>query len=318
TRHAVGVASGTDALELSLRACGIGPGDEVVTVSHTAVATVTAVERAGANPVLVDIDPATFTLAPEAFEHALTPRTRAVIVVHLYGQPADLDSISAIARRRGIRVIEDCAQSHGATCSGHKVGSLGDLGAFSFYPTKNLGALGDAGAVVTNDPSLAERIRELRQYGWRSRYISQTTGINSRLDELQAAILRVKLRHLDPENERRRRLAMVYLKELAGSGLRLPVIVPNRTHVFHQFVVRHPRRDVLRDFLRTREIHTLIHYPVPVHLQPAYAGRIKVAGSLRASEEAASSVLSLPLYPELEEEKVSTVIRELQAWSPPA
>jgi dTDP-4-amino-4,6-dideoxygalactose transaminase len=309
--HAVGVGSGTAALHLALAACGVGAGDEVVTVPHTAVATVVAIELAGARPVLVDIDPTRYTLDPERLEAAITARTRAVIPVHLYGCPADLDPIVEIARRHNLFVVEDCAQAHGAAYRGRPVGSWGHVAAFSFYPTKNLGACGDGGMVVTDDAELAERVRLLRQYGWRERYVSSSIGgvhgLNSRLDELQAAILRVKLRHLGEWNERRRRLARLYSERLAGSGVTLPCEPENTVHVYHLYVVRHPRRDALRAFLREQDVGSLIHYPVPVHLQPAYRGLGYEAGALPAAEAAAREVLSLPLYPELREEEVATV-----------
>ncbi|MBC7227095.1 MAG: DegT/DnrJ/EryC1/StrS family aminotransferase [Thermoflexales bacterium] len=308
--HAVGVASGTDALYLALRACGIGPGDKVITVSHTAVATVAAVELAGARPVLVDVDPRRYTMDPAKVEERITPRTRAVLPVHLYGCPADLAPLLEIARRHGLFLIEDCAQAHGARYRGRPVGSWGDVAAFSFYPTKNLGAFGDGGAVVTNDPALAERVRLLREYGWAQRYVSHIRGTNSRLDELQAAVLRVKLRHLESWNERRRQIAALYaeyLTELAGQGLVLPGEPEDSWHVYHLYVVRHPRRDALQAFLRERGIGTLVHYPVPVHLQPAYADLGYPAGSLPVSETLAREVLSLPMYPELTDEEVRQV-----------
>jgi dTDP-4-amino-4,6-dideoxygalactose transaminase len=305
--HAVGVGSGTDALHLALAACGVGSGDEVITVSHTAVATVAAIELAGARPVLVDIDPTCYTLDPDRLEAAITSRTRAVIPVHLYGCPADLGPVVEIARRHDLLVVEDCAQAHGALYRGQRVGSLGHIAAFSFYPTKNLGACGDGGMVVTDDPGLAERARLLRQYGWRERYVSSTKGLNSRLDELQAAILRVKLRHLEEWTQRRRSLARLYDEQLAGSGVATPREPEGTTHVYHLYVVRHPRRDELRAFLREQGVGSLIHYPVPVHLQPAYRDLGYEAGALPATEAAAREVLSLPLYPELRDEEVAAV-----------
>jgi len=305
--YAVGVASGTDALHLALRACGVGSGDEVITVAHTAVATVAAVELAGARPVLVDIDPAHYTLDPARLESVLTPRTRAVIPVHLYGCPADLSPIRDWADRHGVWVIEDCAQAHGAWYQGRRVGAWGHLATFSFYPTKNLGAFGDGGAVVTDDPVLAGRLRELREYGWRERYISADRGFNSRLDELQAAILNVKLRYLDQDNEKRRKLADIYNAMLRESDLILPVEPPRSTHVYHLYVVRSKRRDALRAWLYEQGIGTAIHYPQPVHLQPAYADLGYSVGSLPATEWVAGQVLSLPLYPELEEVQVQRI-----------
>jgi dTDP-4-amino-4,6-dideoxygalactose transaminase len=310
--HVVGVASGTDALVLALRAAGVGPGDEVITASHTAVATVMAVELAGATPVLVDIDSATCTIDPAAVEAALSPRTRALLPVHLYGHPATMAPLRDIASRRGLKLIEDAAQAHGAMLDGRRAGGLGDVAAFSFYPTKNLAAIGDGGAVVTADAGIAERARRLREYGWKERYVSEVTGWNSRLDELQAAILRVRLRHLDEDNAKRAALAALYAEGLAGSaaeiGITLPVTRPGCRHAWHQFVVRHPGRDALREELRARGIGTLVHYPVPVHLQPAYRGRLRAPGGLARSEEAAATVMSLPIYPELAHERGRRVI----------
>jgi len=322
--HAVGVASGTDALHLALRACRVGPGDAVLTVSHTAVATVAAVELAGATPVLVDIDPANFTIDCDALEQAACQDwgvpLRAIIVVHLYGHPVDMPAVMDIAARYGLLVIEDCAQSHGASLSGRKTGSWGHLAAFSFYPTKNLAALGDGGAVVTNDSALAERVRSLREYGWRERYVSGEPGMNSRLDELQAAILRVKLSYLDGENERRRQLAEAYGRALEGTGLILPRSADS-VHAWHQYVIRAPERDALRAFLRGHGVGTLIHYPLPVHLQPAYRGKVRHA-MLARTEQVVQEILSLPMYPELSLDNLKTVaelmVARASAGSPPA
>lgn len=313
--HGIGVGSGTEALHLALTACGIGAGDEVITVSHTAVATVAAIELSGAAPVLVDIDPATYTLDPERVQEAITPRTKAIIPVHLYGQPADMPAILAIARQRGLRVVEDCAQSHGAGCAGRRTGAWGDAAAFSFYPTKNLGALGDGGMVVTDDPGVAERVRLLRQYGWRDRYVSATPGWNSRLDELQAAILRVKLPHLDADNRKRRGRAAQYAALLRETGLGLPRSREEADHVYHLYVVRSPGRDALRAHLAAAGIGTAIHYPVPVHLQPAYRKLRGHADSLPESERAASEVLSLPMFPELTESQIEAVAAAAASWA---
>jgi dTDP-3-amino-3,4,6-trideoxy-alpha-D-glucose transaminase len=304
--HAVGVASGTDALELAVRAAGIGFGNEVITASHTAVATVCAVERAGARPVLVDIDPATCTLDTAAVEAAVTPRTRAVLPVHVYGQPADLPALVTIARRHGLCLIEDCAQAHGARHVGKLVGTFGDLAAFGFYPTKNLGAFGGAGAVLTSDSRLAQRLRRLRNYGQTQRYHHAERGLNSRLDEVQAALLRLRLGRLDEHNAERRRLAARYCAGLRGIE---PQQADDRLihHVYHLFVVRHPVRDRLRERLHGLGIETLVHYPVPVHLQPAYADLGYPPGSLPATERAARTVLSLPLYVGLGEKGVDRV-----------
>jgi dTDP-4-amino-4,6-dideoxygalactose transaminase len=312
--HAVGVGSGTEALHLALRACGIGQGDEVITVSHTAVATVSAIELAGATPVLVDIEPDFYTLDPASLEAAITPRTKAIIPVHLYGQPADLEPIMEIARRHEVRVIEDCAQAHGAKYKGRRVGSYGDMACFSFYPTKNLGALGDGGMVVTSNQELAERAFLLRQYGWADRYVSSITGWNSRLDELQAAILRVKLPHLDSDNASRKRLANTYDETLSALGLTLPRERPSTEHVYHLYVIRSSERDELQSFLKSRGVGALIHYPVPVHLQPAYQSRLSGSDKLPETERAAREVLSLPIYPELDDSQLQKVIGDVQAF----
>jgi dTDP-4-amino-4,6-dideoxygalactose transaminase len=306
--HVVGVASGTDALHLALRACGIGADDEVVTVSLTAVATVAAIELAGATVGLVDIDPATFTINPRQLEAAITPRTKAVVPVHLYGRPAAMPAILEIVRRHNLRVVEDCAQSHG-----HATSRDGHAAAYSFYPTKNLGALGDAGAVATNDDAVADRIRLLREYGWRERHVSQIPGANSRLDELQAAVLLAKLRFLDVENERRRQIARIYDSVLAGTGLTLPQ--PTTDHVYHQYVIRCDRRDDLRAFLKSQGVGTLIHYPHPIHLQPAYKDRVTIGpGGLAHTEEACGEILSLPMYPELTDQQVARVAEMIAGW----
>ncbi|MGV8081445.1 MAG: DegT/DnrJ/EryC1/StrS family aminotransferase [Syntrophales bacterium] len=307
--HGVGVGSGTEALHLALVACGIGDGDEVITVSHTAVATVAAIELTGARPVLVDIDPERFTLDPTRLLKALSVRTRAVIPVHLYGQPADMDALLDLRRQFGFRIIEDCSQAHGAMHGDRRVGSFGDMGCFSFYPTKNLGALGDGGMVVTSDGELAGRAASLREYGWVERYVSSRRGWNTRLDELQAAILRVKLPHLDRNNARRFAIARAYTDGLAGTPLRCPGIASGTSHVFHLYVVRATDRNRLLDHLQNEGIGALIHYPVPVHLQPAYAGRLCPGGDgLEETEMAAGEVLSLPLYPELEQAQIDRVI----------
>lgn len=322
--RAVGVATGTDALTLALRASGVGPGDAVVTVSHTAVATVAAIELAGAVPVLVDVDPDDLTMDPErvdaavrALERSTRPgRLRAVVPVALYGQPPDLPAICAIAARHGLAVVEDCAQAHGAAVDGRAAGRWGRAAAFSFYPTKNLGAVGDAGAVVTDDPALAERVRALRQYGWRDAPVSHELGVNSRLDELQAAVLRVKLRHLEAATARRERLAAIYAARLAGTGLALPPRHAGRRHVFHQYVIRTPRRDALRAFLHGHGVETQVHYPVPVHLHPAYAGRVVVGpGGLDRTERACREVVSLPIHPELTAADIERVADLIVAWT---
>jgi len=309
-----GVGSGTEALHLALLACGVGEGCEVITVSHTAVATIAAIELSGAIPVLVDIDLDTYTINPHQIEEAITKRTSAIIPVHLYGHPTDMESITTIARRHKLLVIEDCAQSHGAAIKGRRTGTWGDIAAFSFYPTKNLGAMGDGGMVVTDDPELAERVRLLREYGWRQRYVSELSGLNSRLDELQAAILRVKLRYLDEENRKRCALAATYDEILSATNLNLPTCAANATHVYHQYVVRSKRRDALKEFLQKKGISTLIHYPVPVHKQAAYRGRLRCVGSLANTERIVKEILSLPIYPELTPDKVRYVAQAILSW----
>ena len=318
-RHAIGVGSGTDAIELALRASNIGAGDLVFTVSHTAVATVAAIERAGATAVLVDVEPGTYTMAPHELSRALRMtrpgRPAAVLPVHIYGQPAELSELAEIARVHDLRLIEDCAQSHGALYCGKPTGSFGDVACFSFYPTKNLGALGDGGMVVTSDPALAVALREIREYGWRDRYVSARIGINSRLDAIQAAILGVKLRTLTADNARRQTIAARYDAGLAGLPLAVPVRRPNATHVFHQYVIRLAERDALRNRLRASGVGTGIHYPVPVHRQPAYSGRLTCGPSgLGVTERAASQILSLPIYPQLMDEAVDRVIAEIRAF----
>lgn len=296
-QHAVGVANGTDAIQLALRAAGIGPGDEVITVAHTAVATVCAIEQAGAIPVMVDIDPATYTMSPGAAEAAITPRTRVLLPVHLYGHPSDLSALQAIADRHHLLLIEDCAQAHGARLNNRLVGSWGHLASFSFYPTKNLGAYGDGGAVICNDPAYAERLKRLRNYGQTTRYVHQERGINSRLDEMQAAVLAVKLRHLDAHNTERRMLAEVYQTTLRDqSQVILPRARDNADHVYHLYVVRVPQRDVVMQSLKEHGVDTLIHYPIPVHRQTAYASLGYAEGSLPVTEQIAREIISLPMY----------------------
>jgi dTDP-4-amino-4,6-dideoxygalactose transaminase len=315
--NGIGVASGTDAIEIALRACGIGSGDLVFSVSHTAVATIAAIERAGATPVLVDVEPGTYTMAPRELLRVLRAppigRPAAVLPVHIYGQPADLPSLAEIAREFGLRLIEDCAQSHGALHRGKPAGSFGDIGCFSFYPTKNLGALGDGGMVVTNDPALAAALREIREYGWRERYVSASAGINSRLDPIQAAVLGVKLGSLMAGNARREAVAERYDAGLAGLPLAVPTRRSQATHAFHQYVIRLAERDRLREALRAAGIGSGIHYPVPVHQQPAYKGRLAHGPSgLGVTERAAPQILSLPIYPQLSDEAVDRVIAEIR------
>jgi dTDP-4-amino-4,6-dideoxygalactose transaminase len=317
--HGIGCASGTDALELALRACGIGEGHLVFTVSHTAVASVAAIERAGAKPVLVDIEPGGFAMDPAALDAALRDappgRPAAILPVHLYGEPADLAAIGEIARAQGLRVIEDCAQSHGAVYRRRPAGSFGDIACFSFYPTKNLGALGDAGIIATPDAALAEAAREIREYGWRERYVSARSGINTRLDPIQAAVLSVKLPRLKADNERRQAIAARYDEGLSGLPIGLPRRRADTSHVFHQYVIRGKDRDRLREHLRAGSIGTGIHYPVPVHLHPAYRSRVALGPTgLRNSEKAAGEILSLPIYPQLADDAVDRVIAEIRKF----
>lgn len=313
TPFAVGVASGTDALELSLIACGIGPGDEVVTVANAGTPTLCAIRSAGATPVLADVDPVTLTLNPASAEACLTRRTRAIVPVHLYGQCADLDAITALARRHGLRVIEDCAQAHGAAYGGRPAGSIGDTGCFSFYPTKNLGAMGDGGMVVTSDPAIATALRELRMYGESSpRHSTRPRGRNSRLDELQAAILRVKLPHLRAWNERRRAIARAYTEAFAGLPLVLPTEADERTHVYHLYVVRSAERDRLRARLAERGVGTLVHYERPVYRHEAFRDLAAASAALPDTERAVGEVLSLPLFPELSDAEVTAVIEAVR------
>jgi dTDP-4-amino-4,6-dideoxygalactose transaminase len=315
----VGVASGTDALHLAMRACGIGLGDAVVTVSHTAVATVAAIDLTGARPILVDIDPLTFTMDPSRLEDTIikfkASNIKAVIPVHIYGHPVNMKAILEIANKYQLHVIEDCAQSHGALIGGNKTGSLGHIAAFSFYPTKNLGAFGDGGAVVTKDPSLSERLLMLRQYGWRERYISEIAGLNSRLDEIQAAILRVKLPYLDRDNSKRREVAKNYNNLLTGTSLELSGELDGYRHVYHQYVVQSNKRDELKEFLKSNLVATSILYPIPVHLQKGYKDRVLVGkGGLGTTENICGRILSLPMYPELTDSQVTHVADLILEW----
>ena len=308
----VSCANGTDAIELVLRALDLTTGSLVATVSNTAVATVSAIERAGCRPFFIDIDPDTLTISPDSLDAALQKNDiRAVVAVHLFGHPAEMEAITKIASDRNIPVIEDCAQAHGAMLSGQKVGRFGIAGTFSFYPTKNLGALGDGGAVITDESWLAERIKYIRQYGWQERYISSLKGINSRLDEIQAAILRVKLKKLDAANSRRRTIAAMYTEELSSiSQLFLPVEQPNAFHVYHQYVVKTEFRNDLQVALKQHGVGTAIHYPLPIHIQPAYKTTPRV--DLHNTEVVNNQILSLPMFPELTNEEVSYVIRSIK------
>jgi len=313
-RHCVGVASGTEALQLALAALGVGPGDEVVTVANASVYETLTALAVGARPVLVDVDERTHTMDPAALAAAVTPRTKAIVPVHLYGRMADMDAVMAVAGRHGIPVVEDCAQAHGATYRGRLAGSIGACGCFSFYPTKNLGALGDGGAVVTDDDALAQKLRRLREYGWeRKYYTTEPGGLNSRLDEIQAALLSAKLPHLPAWNARRREIARMYTELLSGTGLILPEDPPDGDHVYHLYVVRLPahRRDAVRAALRERGIGTEVHYPLPAHQQPVYA-HLAPPGGLPVTERLAGEVLSLPMYPELTDDEVRAVAGALR------
>jgi dTDP-4-amino-4,6-dideoxygalactose transaminase len=313
TANAVGVANGLDALHLALRALGVNAGDEVIVPSNTYIATWLAVSHCGAIPVPVEPDPSTYNIDPDLIERAITSRTKVILPVHLYGQPANLDPILEIAHRRGLRVLEDGAQAHGARYKGQRIGGHGDIVAWSFYPGKNLGAMGDGGAITTNDSQLAERIRVLRNYGSRVKYVNEELGYNSRLDPLQAAILRVKLAHLDNWNDRRKVIAARYLDELGESDLALPYVPEWADPVWHLFVVRHQRRNTIQEQLTEAGIGTLIHYPVPPHLQQAYADMGLDSGSLPISEAIHREVLSLPIGPHLQGQQVDQIVSSLKS-----
>ena len=309
--HGVAVNSGTSALHLALLAAGVGPGDEVITVPFTFVATVAAVVYTGARPVLVDITPDTYTMDPAKIERVITRRTKAILPVHLYGQPADMDPILEIARRHKLTVIEDAAQAHGAEYKGRRVGSLGDMGCFSFYPGKNLGAYGEGGLVTTGNSDHLRTLRMLRDWGQEKKYHHVMKGYNYRMEGVQGAVLRVKLRHLDAWTEARRAYAAMYDLALAGA-VALPRVMPGARHVYHVYSIRTPQRDALQEKLAARGIATNIHYPVPVHLQPAYADRGYKAGDFPVAEQIAREVISLPLYPEMPREHVEIVARAVR------
>lgn len=311
-RHCVGVGNGLEALHLILRAYDIGSGDEVIVPANTYIATWLAVSYAGALPVPVEPDERTYNIDPTRIEAAITSRTRAIIAVHLYGQTADMDPINEIARRHGLKVIEDAAQAHGARYKGRRAGALGDAAGWSFYPGKNLGAFGDAGAVTTNDADLADRVRMLRNYGSEVKYYNKLKGFNSRLDPLQAAFLRVKLAHLDAWNERRKRCAQVYLEALHGLPLRLPFVPDDMDPIWHLFVVRTPQRDALQSHLSAQDVGTLIHYPVPPHLQQAYCELGLGKGALPITEAIHREVLSLPIGPHLSQDAQDMTIESIR------
>jgi dTDP-4-amino-4,6-dideoxygalactose transaminase len=316
--HAVGLDSGMSALELGMRAMGIGPGDEVITPAGSFIASSSAISFTGATPIWVDVDSRTYNIDPELLEAAITKRTKAIMVVHLYGQPVDMDRVLEVANRHGLPVIEDACQSHGARYKGRRTGSLGTFGAFSFYPSKNLGAYGDAGALTTNDAGLAEKVRMMRNYGQRAKYDHVFLAWNRRLDTLQAAVLRVKLPHLDAWNESRRKLASLYDELLGGTTVTLPHVRGDVEHVFHLYVIRLDGRDQVLDELGKRGIGAGIHYPVPIHLQEAYRERGFGPGSFPVTEESAKRILSLPMYPEMTEadvRRVADAVRELVSAS---
>jgi dTDP-4-amino-4,6-dideoxygalactose transaminase len=313
--HGIGVNSGTSALHLALLALGVGPGDEVITTPFTFAATAWAISYCGATPVFADIDPASYLIDPKAVEKAITPRTKAIVPVHLYGQPVDLDALLDLAKRKGLPLVEDAAQAHGATYRGRRIGSFGDAAAFSFYPSKNLGACGEAGIVLTQNAALAAKIRALREHGQTRRYYHDTIGFNYRMEGLQGCALRIKLPHLDTWVGCRQKLAALYGTLLQDGPVQLPRVLPHRTHAYHLYVVRHKNRDSLCEFLKSRGIGTSMHYPVPLHLQQAYAQLKLPKGSFPHAEAAAAECLSLPIFAELKEEQVETVATAIKQWS---
>lgn len=306
--YCVGVSNGTAALELALRALEVGPGAEVITTAHTFIATAEAISNVGAKPIFVDIDPVTYTITPAAVAAAITPVTRAILPVHLYGQSADMGGLNTVAKTHGLAVIEDAAQAHGATWQGQPTGNLADIACFSFYPGKNLGAYGDAGAVTTNDSALAETVRLLRNHGRRSKYVHDVVGANERIDTLQAAILAAKLPYLRNWTSCRQRLATRYNTLLAAANVILPTVAPGATSAWHLYVIRSPHRDALLQFLKEHGVEAGIHYPVPLHLQPAYANLGYRRGDLPVTEAVADTCLSLPLYPEMTEAQQDRVV----------
>lgn len=313
--YAIGVNSGTDSLILALRAVNVCSGDEVITASHTALGTISAIISTGAKPVLVDIDPIHYTIAPECIRNAITAKTKAVIPIHLYGQTADMDEIMKIAKEYDLKVVEDCAQSIGATYKGKRTGSIGHLGCFSFYPTKNLGAIGDGGLLVTNDPNLALRIKRLRQYGWDENRVTEEVGVNTRLDELQAAILNIKLKYLDQDNKSRRKIAEEYNKLLNGLKIVVPVERHESQHVYHQYVVKCENRNKIKNLLAEKEIFAGIHYAVPGHLHRGYAQQCVLPNNgLPVTEKIVKKILSLPIYPEMTHDQVQQVTGTLSKF----
>ncbi|MFW6116198.1 MAG: DegT/DnrJ/EryC1/StrS family aminotransferase [bacterium] len=314
-QEAVGVASGTAALHLAFQACGIGPGDEVITAAHTFFATAEAISQVGARPTFVDVDPRTYNMDPELVEEAISPRTKAILPVHLYGQPAEMESVRDIAERHSLWLIEDAAQAHGAEYHGRRCGSIGDLACFSFYPAKNLGAYGDGGMVTGNNEELLARIRRLRNHGRESKYVHQELGWGERLDALQAAILNVKLSHLEDWTKARRQHALKYTELLADCEVVTPYEAPDVRHVYHLYVIRTPKRDELRAHLKRKEIGAGVHYPVPLHRQPAYLDQGYQDLRLPVTEQLANEVLSLPMYPELTESHVMYVVEAVKEFT---
>ncbi|MBU0568832.1 DegT/DnrJ/EryC1/StrS family aminotransferase [bacterium] len=315
-KFAIGVGSGTEALHLALVACGVKSGDEVITVPNTAVPTISAISFANAKPVFVDIDPETYTIDFSNIEKAITDKTRVILPVHLYGHPADMEPIMEIAGKYGLKVVEDCCQAHGAEYKGRKIGTIGDIGCFSFYPSKNLGAYGDGGAIITDNEVLANKVKMLRNYGETKRYYNEIEGFNSRLDEIQAAILRVKLKRLDEWNELRRAKANLYNELLKEAQVVLPVEEEYAKHVYHLYVIRTKHRDRLQEWLKNNGVGTLIHYPIPVHLQRAYQDLGYEQGSFPVTELYAKEILSLPIYPELKDEEVKEISNLIRDFSP--
>ena len=314
-KHCIGISNGLDALHIALIALGVGPGDEVIVPANTYIATWLAVTYTGATPVPVEPVEATYNLDPARIEAAITPRTKVILPVHLYGQPADMDPILEVAKRHNLRVLEDAAQAQGAKYNGKSVGGLGDIAAWSFYPGKNLGAFGDAGAITTDSDELADKVRVLRNYGSRVKYVNEVVGFNTRLDEMQAAILRVKLNKLDEWNNRRRKIAAFYLENLQDTGLILPMVPEWAEPVWHLFVIRHPRRDELQKYLSEAGVGTLIHYPIPPHLQEAYASLNIKEGAFPITEAIHREVLSLPMGPHLTMEQAGEVVAALKKYS---
>jgi dTDP-4-amino-4,6-dideoxygalactose transaminase len=319
TKYAIGCASGTDALQIAMMALGIGVGDEVITSPFTFVATAETIVLLGGTPVYVDIDPMTYNIDPSKIERAITGTTKAIIPVHLYGQPADMDPIMEIANRHGLKVIEDAAQAFGAEYKGRKAGNFGDIACFSFFPTKNLGAFGDAGMVTTNDQELAERMRMISLHGSRKKYQHEILGINSRLDTLQAAILKAKIKYVNAWNRSRQDFAGRYSRELKDSGVITPYVMPGSTHIYHQYSIRLPRssgktRDALVAYLKSRGIPTAVHYPIPLHLQKAFVHLGKGEGEYPFSETVASEILSLPMHTELDEEQIEYIVRAIREF----